>query len=491
MTSSNAHVNVIVPIFQSGTTVLAKFEYKADSNKDLSFKKNEILTIVEHTRDPNWYKAEDVRGRRGLVPANYLTPCTNPGRHHSRSHAVPAVPHPYDNGHNINDVANTQSGEPGTRKKLGDMIWFHGKITRDRAEQVLHPRVNGLFLVRESTNYPGDYTLCVVHEGKVEHYRILYKNNLGKFTIDEEDYFADLESLVMHYESDADGLCTSLTQALAKSDNEGDTREFLEGFSIRREELELIRPIGKGEFGDVFLGTYKGEKVAAKQLKEQTRSSQLFLEEASVMTSLSHPNLVKLLGIVFGQTYFIVTQYMALGNLVDYLRTRGRNIITKQDQINFASDACSGMAYLESKNIVHRDLAARNILIAEDGSAKVSDFGLAKESFGDQEGATSKFPIKWTAPEALRQSKFSNKSDMWSFGILLWELYSFGRVPYPRIPLADVVKHVEKGYRMECPEGCPKDIYEIMLHAWDLDPDKRPPFSAVAKQLMELRSMTI
>jgi len=167
---------------------------------------------------------------------------------------------------------------------------------------------------------------------------------------------------------------------------------------------------------------------------------------------------------------------MGKGSLLEYLRSRGRQYVTKKDQIGFAFDTCCGMAYLESRHVVHRDLAARNVLLSDDGQAKVADFGLAST-----DGATidsGKLPIKWTAPEALRHSQFSNKSDMWSFGILLWEIYSFGRVPYPRIPLGDVVKHVEKGYQMEAPEGCPAQVYTIMKDAWELVPEKRPTFAS-------------
>nr|CAD7405367.1 unnamed protein product [Timema cristinae] len=255
---------------------------------------------------------------------------------------------------------------------------------------------------------------------------------------------------------------------------------------------KLRESIGKGEFGDVMLGILRGEKVAVKMLKDSSEAAQKFLAEATLMTSLTHMNLVQLLGLVFNSKkkhLYLVTEYMSKGSLVDYLRSRGRLHVTKKDQINFAFDTCSGMEYLESRKVVHRDLAARNVLISEEGVAKVSDFGLAREeSFTLEAG---KLPIKWTAPEALKHGKFSNKSDMWSFGILLWEIYSFGRVPYPRIPLADVVKHVEKGYKMEAPEGCPSEVYEMMRQAWDLQPDRRPSFHDLKGKLEQLRLLTV
>lgn len=376
--------------------------------------------------------------------------------------------------------------------KLNTMPWFHGKISREEAELLLNPKENGLFLVRESTNFPGDYTLCVCYQGKVEHYRVKYKDN--QLTIDDEEFFENLSQLVEHYEEDADGLCTQLTKCLPKKGKQDfcvDTKAFVDaGWVFQEHELQLNECIGKGEFGDVLLGSLRGEKVAVKILKNSSEAAQKFLAEASLMTSLRHENLVQLLGLVFDSKHCIllITEYMSKGSLVDYLRSRGRLHVTKRDQINFAVDTCSGMEYLESRKVVHRDLAARNVLISEEGVAKVADFGLAREENYNVD--CGKLPIKWTAPEALRQGIFSNKSDMWSFGVLLWEIYSFGRVPYPRIPLADVVKHVEKGYKMEAPEGCPPEIYEIMRQAWNLQPDRRPTFKDIKAELIRIKFVT-
>ncbi|XP_075146323.1 C-terminal Src kinase [Haematobia irritans] len=387
-------------------------------------------------------------------------------------------------------VGHQQQSHKKCEVKLNAMPWFHGSITRDEAEHLLQPREDGLFLVRESTNFPGDYTLCVCFQGKVEHYRVKYLEN--KLTIDDEEYFENLGQLVAHYEADADGLCTQLIKCLPKQGKQEyciNSKDFIDkGWVIPEADLQLRESIGKGEFGDVMLGILRNEKVAVKMLKDEG-AVQKFLAEASVMTTLEHENLVKFIGLVFTSKHlYLVTEYMSKGSLVDYLRSRGRQHITKKDQINFAYDTASGMEYLEAKKVVHRDLAARNVLISEDCVAKVSDFGLAREECYNLD--VGKLPIKWTAPEALKNWRFSNKSDMWSFGILLWEIYSFGRVPYPRIPLTDVVKHVEVGYKMEAPEGCPPEIYEMMRQAWDLNPAKRPTFAELKVKLLHLKNNT-
>lgn len=438
----------------SGTEVIGKYEFRGRSAEDLPFKKDEILYIESVTRDPNWYRAKNTKGRRGMIPYNYVK----------------------------------ESDQKGA-VKLHAMPWFHGKISREKAEELLKPFKEGLFLVRESHNFQGDYTLSVCCGSKVEHYRVRYTDD-NKLTVDDDTYFENLTKLVQHYEKDADGLCTRLAEPLekigGKFDFSVDPESFKkEGWTIKRSELILGKSIGKGEFGDVLQGMYRGQKVAVKSLLDDSHAAQSFLAEASIMTNLSHKNLVKLLGVSLdGNPIYIVTEFCGKGSLVEYLRTRGRTVIGQKDLVGFARDVAAGMQYLESKHLVHRDLAARNVLVHEDDTAKVSDFGLAREANFNLEGG--KFPIKWTAPEAIKHGQFSTQSDVWSYGVLLWELFSFGRTPYPRVHIDNVMEKIERGYRMEIPDGCPQKVYDVMRDCWELDPKHRPSFEKIYATLDQL-----
>lgn len=456
-------------------------------------------------------------------------------------------------------VNSSVQNPPPAGNRLVNMTqwpWHHGAISRERAEALLSGSPDGVFLVRESTNFPGDHTLCVRFRGRVEHYRVKWAtapdNQNQRLTIDDEEFFDNMTDLIHHYLQDADGLCTKLVRCLPKATANGtnnngapqqqypphpqqpppypptpsvpsalaaghfphayvapaastdqtdgtlQAQSFVDArWKIDERDLEIRENIGKGEFGDVMLGILNGtQKVAVKILKDREAASK-FRAEASVMASLKHENLVRLLGLVFTSSggTCLVTEHCAQGSLLDYLRSRGRHYVTQLNQINFAFDACCGMEYLERQRVVHRDLAARNVLISAEGTAKVADFGLARAGAALEDPAEAarlqaKLPIKWTAPEALKYNKFSNKSDMWSFGILLWEIYSFGRVPYPRIPLAEVVRHVERGYRMEAPEGCPPGPYELMRAAWHADPASRPTFLHMRRNLADIRDHT-
>ncbi|XDV28429.1 hypothetical protein PO909_031746, partial [Leuciscus waleckii] len=350
-----------------GTECVAKYNFQGSTDLDLPFSKGDLLTIISITKDPNWYKAKNSVGREGTIPANY-----------------------------VQKREGVKSGG-----KLSMMPWFHGKISREQVERLLYPPETGLFLVRESTNYPGDYTLCVSCDAKVEHYRIIYHS--GRLSIDEEEYFDNLMQLVEHYTKDADGLCTRLIKPKLMEGTVAAQDEFSRsGWALNRRDLTLIKPIGKGEFGDVLLGDYRGSKVAVKCIKHDA-TAQAFLAEASVMTQLRHTNLVQLLGVIVEErgSLFIVTEFMTKGSLVDYLRSRGRTVLGGECLLKFSLNVCEAMEYLEANNLVHRDLAARNVLVSDDNIAKVSDFGLTKEASSTQD--TAKLPVKWTSPEALRE----------------------------------------------------------------------------------------
>lgn len=200
------------------------------------------------------------------------------------------------------------------------------------------------------------------------------------------------------------------------------------------------------------------------------------------MKEIKHPNLVQLLGVCTREPpFYIITEFMTYGNLLDYLRECNRQEVNAVVLLYMATQISSAMEYLEKKNFIHRDLAARNCLVGENHLVKVADFGLSRLMTGDTytAHAGAKFPIKWTAPESLAYNKFSIKSDVWAFGVLLWEIATYGMSPYPGIDLSQVYELLEKDYRMERPEGCPEKVYELMRACWQWNPSDRPSFAEI------------
>ncbi|CAF0730467.1 unnamed protein product [Brachionus calyciflorus] len=316
-------------------------------------------------------------------------------------------------------------------------------------------------------------------------------------------------------------------------------------WEFSRDKLKMGRLIDEGAFGRVFKaeafgiipGRYKST-VAVKTLKENTSKIELanFLKELEIMKSVGkHENIISLLGCCTknGPTYAIV-EYAKLGNLKNYLRLqRPKDYLTSNnseeseiensagelannvfklyssvnknklitssfklsqddkldlmiDLVRFSTQISSGMKYLHSKKVCHRDLAARNILLDENKIAKIADFGFARDlqqNYYYTRKSESPIPVKWMAPETLLDRKVYQNSDIWSFGVLMWEIFSLGGTPYPTVPIEKLFDYLKDGNRMSKPEFCDDEIYELMLDCWNLNSDLRPSFTIINEKL--------
>ncbi|KAM6075684.1 ephrin type-A receptor 5 isoform 10-T11 [Chlamydotis macqueenii] len=261
--------------------------------------------------------------------------------------------------------------------------------------------------------------------------------------------------------------------------------------------ITIERVIGAGEFGEVCSGRLKlqGKRefpVAIKTLKVGYTEKQRrdFLGEASIMGQFDHPNIIHLEGVVTkSKPVMIVTEYMENGSLDTFLKKNDGQFTVIQ-LVGMLRGIASGMKYLSNMGYVHRDLAARNILINSNLVCKVSDFGLSRVLEDDPEAAYTttggKIPIRWTAPEAIAFRKFTSASDVWSYGIVMWEVMSYGERPYWEMTNQDVIKAVEEGYRLPSPMDCPAALYQLMLDCWQKDRNSRPKFDEIVSMLDKL-----
>lgn len=358
--------------------------------------------------------------------------------------------------------------------------WYHGNTSRGDAEQLLSCGINGSFLVRESESSPGQRTISLRYDGRVYHYHIK-QDSERRYFVRPECKFNTIAELVHHHSMQLDGLITMLLYPATKQTNQWSGGVETDVWEINRTDIIMKQKLGGGQYGDVYEAKWRKYNitVAVKTLKEDTMAVKDFLEEASIMKEMRHPNLVQLIGVcTLEPPFYIITEFMPYGNLLDYLRNSDRDSISAVVLLYFATQIANALSYLESRNFIHRDLAARNCLVGEDYLVKVADFGLARlmgdDTYTARAGA--KFPIKWTAPEGLAYNKFTTKSDVWAFGILLWEIATYGMAPYPGIELSEVYHKLENGYRMQCPENCPIPIYDLMQRCWSWEPSQRPTF---------------
>ncbi|KAG5838594.1 hypothetical protein ANANG_G00225270 [Anguilla anguilla] len=433
------------PVESDIYTAMWAFESRAD--EELSFQEGDLFNIIDRSGD--WWTARKVdrNGRilaTGIVPYNYL----------ARGESVEAQP------------------------------WYFGKINRLEASSQLLASENdeGAFLVRMSERENVGYVLSVKVHNEVKHFKI-YQNE-EQLYVEKTERFTSLMDLVDHFKSHPLGVSVQrLGNACAKKEPKPQdlSHSTVDAWELPKEEFTLGELLGSGYFADVHRGKWKNQiNVAIKILKNNEALKYAeFQMETQILKRLRHKHLISLFAICSASPpYYIITELMEKGSLLSFLRGPEGGSLDLVSLIEMAVQVAEGMAYLESENSIHRDLAARNVLVGENNICKVADFGLArivKEPFYVSDD--KKIPYKWCAPEAISHGRFSVKSDVWSFGVLLYEIFTYGGTPYPAYNNMEVYRVITSGYRMPAPPQCPESIYEIMLSCWRDAPEDRISFS--------------
>uniref|UniRef100_A0A4W3I606 Tyrosine-protein kinase n=1 Tax=Callorhinchus milii TaxID=7868 RepID=A0A4W3I606_CALMI len=438
--------------------VTAMYDFEALENHDLNLMKGEEYVLLQKC-DVNWWKAKDKHGCEGYIPSNYVTEKKS--------------------------------------NNLEKYEWYCRNVNRNTAEQLLKSEdKEGGFIVRDSSQAE-TYTVSLYSKsqgegGSTRHYHIkLSQTSPCLYYLAEKHLFNNIPELIEYHQHNAAGLITRLRYPVGRKGRAAPTTA---GFSydkweINPSELTFMKELGSGQFGVVRLGKWRAQhKVAIKAIREGAMYEEDFIEEAKIMMKLSHPKLVQLYGVCTqGKPIYIVTEFMELGCLLNYLRQR-RGQIQKEMLLSMCQDVCDGMAYLETNMFIHRDLAARNCLVSESHVVKVSDFGMTRYVLDDQYTSSSgtKFPVKWSPPEVLHYSKFSSKSDVWSFGVLMWEVYIEGKMPFETKSNAEVVQLITSGFRLYRPKRASNAVYEIMTQCWHEKPEGRPTFCELLLMINQL-----
>ncbi|NXF01015.1 FES kinase, partial [Smithornis capensis] len=384
-------------------------------------------------------------------------------------------------GAQLTSLPRSRSGAGPVQKPLCQQVWYHGAIPRSEVQELL--TCSGDFLVRESQGKQ-EYVLSVLWDGQPRHFIIQAADNMFRL---EGDSFPTIPLLIQHLLQNQQPITRKsgivLSRAVPK-----------DKWVLNHEDVLLGERIGRGNFGEVFSGRLRADNtpVAVKSCRE-TLPPELkakFLQEARILKQYRHPNIVRLIGVCTQkQPIYIVMELVQGGDFLSFLRSEGPHLRVKE-LIKMTENAAAGMEYLESKHCIHRDLAARNCLVTERNTLKISDFGMSREEEDGiyaSTGGMKQIPVKWTAPEALNYGRYSSESDVWSFGILLWEAFSLGAVPYANLSNQQTREAVEQGVRLDPPEQCPEEVYRLMQRCWEYDPRKRPTFSTIHQDLIAIR----
>ncbi|XDV37283.1 hypothetical protein PO909_006908 [Leuciscus waleckii] len=438
--------------------VVALRNFSPEEDTDLPLHKDEEYFIVDCS-EPNWWTVRDKDGNVGSVPCVY--------------------------------IAEKKSNN------IEKFEWYSKDITRTEAEELLmRENKDGGYIVRDS-KHAGVYTVSIFSrvsgsDGEkyplVKHYQIKVQKEGAKvmYFLAEKYLFSSIPELIRYHQHNPAGLITRLRHCVSNVPQSSRIKELSsDKWEIHPDELILREELGSGQFGLVLKGSLHDRQVAVKTVREGFMSEEEFKEEAQVMMKLSHEKLVKLCGVVTQRSpIYLVFEFMENGCLTDFLRAK-KGCLSQEVMLEMCLDVSEGMAYLESSNFIHRDLAARNCLVSEDNVVKIADFGMTRFVLDDQYTSShgSKFPVRWSSPEVIKFGKYSSKSDVWSFGVLMWEVYSEGRVPYDNRSNAEVVEALNARQRLLRPRVCPQSVFELMQWCWKEKPEDRPSFAVLLHEL--------
>ncbi|NXH11057.1 SRMS kinase, partial [Bucco capensis] len=360
--------------------------------------------------------------------------------------------------------------------------WYFSKISRNEAEHLLlsPPNQHGSFLIRDSESSKGEYSLSVRNQLKVSHFRIC-KSPGGSLYIQKGHLFPNMEELLAFYTEHWKVIQSPLLQPCSPM-----TPPERDGWERPRWEFTLRRKLGEGYFGEVWEGLWRNTVPVAIKIIKADMKAEDFTKEIQNLKRLRHEKLIQLHAVCsLDEPVYIITELMRKGNLHSYLNSPEGKSLGTSHLLNIACQVADGMRYLEEKHIVHRDLAARNILVGEELTCKIADFGLARLLKDDiySTSSSTKIPVKWTAPEAANYRTYSLKSDVWSYGILLYEVFTYGQIPYEGMTNQETVRQITRGYRLPRPSSCPPEIYSIMLECWNGNTEERPTFLALREKL--------
>ncbi|XP_044285165.1 tyrosine-protein kinase Mer isoform X3 [Varanus komodoensis] len=347
----------------------------------------------------------------------------------------------------------------------------------------------------------------VVVVGLILYLSVLLRNKLREETKFGHAFNSDESKLFVNYRPKKSYCRRAVELTLGSLGVSEELQEKLQDVVIVRNNLALGKILGEGEFGSVMEGSLSHpdgtiQKVAVKTMKLDSfsqREIEEFLREAACMKDFDHPNVIKLLGVCIEPSSqnipkpMVILPFMKYGDLHSFLlRSRlgmGPQYVPLQTLLNFMVHIALGMEYLSNKQFLHRDLAARNCMLRDDMTVCVADFGLSKKIYsGDyyRQGRIAKMPVKWIAIESLADRVYTTKSDVWAFGVTMWEIATRGMTPYPGVQNHEIYDYLFHGNRLKQPEGCLDELYDIMFSCWRADPVDRPTFSELKLHLEKL-----